>query len=147
MKKVTARDFRVDYYEKEKDVWIVESHLVDEPHDISVIVEVDMAQMVINDAKIKFTRFPVEHCPAIEKKSGQLKGLKIDDQFSRNAMKIFMGSEGCPNVMMLLSISLPGIIYYYYPHKIKSGEMTEEQFDKIIRTELKDACLAHAMLS
>jgi hypothetical protein len=57
-----------------------------------------------------------------------------------------MGAEGCPNIMSLLHVSIPGIIYFYYPYKIKTGEMEAAQFDHIIKAELKNACLAHTML-
>lgn len=60
-------------------------------------------------------------------------------------MKIFMGPQGCPNIMTLLNISVPGIIYYYYPYKLKIGKMKYEQWDSMLRTELKDACLAHTL--
>ncbi|MDF2987333.1 MAG: hypothetical protein K0R50_2843 [Eubacterium sp.] len=149
MKKVTERNLKVDYYEKEGEpqVWIAESYLSDEQHDITLILEIDMVQMKIIDTKIKFTRFPVSYCTMIEENAAKLNGLPIDSQFIRNAMKIFMGPCGCPNIMTLLNISVPGIIYYYYPYRIKTGEFKQEQWDTIIRTELKDACFAHVMLT
>jgi hypothetical protein len=149
MEKVTGRDFEVSYYEKdtgERDVWVVESHLKDDQHDIAIFVEIDMTQMTVTDANIKFNRFPMDCCPLIANKVAQMKGLKVDHEFSRNAMKIFMGPEGCPNIMSLLTISVPGIIYYYYPYKLKTGEMTYAEWDHMVRTELKNACLAHTLL-
>jgi hypothetical protein len=74
-----------------------------------------------------------------------MKGIKIDKNFSRNMMSIFMGSEGCPNIMSLLTISIPGIIYYYYPYLMKIGKMEYEQWDNMIRTDLKDDCIGHTM--
>lgn len=145
MKKVANRDLKVDYFEKEGDVWIVESQLADEQHDINLMLEIDMAQMVVTDAKVKFNRFPLNYCALIEEKASQLKGLKVNNEFIRNAMNIFMGPHGCPNIMTLLNISVPGIIYFYYPYKVKTGEMKYEQWDNIIKTELKDACLAHTL--
>lgn len=136
----------VDYYEKEGEIWVAESHLADDHHDITLTVEIDMAVMTVTDAKIRFNRFPMDTCPLIEKKAGELAGLKVDGEFTRNAMKIFMGPYGCPNILTLLNISMPGIIYFYYPHKIKTGDMTPEQWDGIVRGELKNACLAHTML-
>jgi hypothetical protein len=144
LKKAANRKFNVDYFEKERSVWVVESQLQDDHHDISLLLEIDMDQMVIKDVKIKFNRFPMEHCTLIEKKADKLKGLKVDSEFVRNSMKIFMGPQGCPNIMTLLNISVPGIIYYYYPYKLKNGDMSYEQWDNMIRTELKDACLAHS---
>lgn len=146
MNKVSNRTFNVDYFEKEKSVWVVESHLEDEHHNIGIVLEIDMDQMMIKDAKIKFNKFPLKHCILIEDKAEKLKGIKVNHEFIKNSMKIFMGSEGCPNIMTLLNISVPGIIYYYYPYKLKTGEMRYEQWDNMIRTELKDACLSHSML-
>lgn len=146
MKRVASRNFTVEYFEKEGDIWIAQTQLKDEEHDIMLTAEIDMNKMIIVDAKIKFNRFPLECCSMMEEKASRLKGLQVDNDFSRNAMKIFMGPEGCPNIMSLLSISIPGIIYFYYPYNIKSGKMKSEEFDSIIRTELKNACLAHTML-
>jgi len=146
MKRTANRDFNVEYFEKEGDIWIAKSQLRDDEHDIELEVEIDMLKMIILDAKIKFNRFPMEHCRLIEDKAKQMRGLKVDNEFIRNAMKIFMGPEGCPNIMSLLHISIPGIIYYYYPYKIRTGKMKGEEFDTIIRTELKNACIAHTLL-
>lgn len=147
--KITAeRSFKVNYFEKEtnKDIWIAESHLTDNQHDIAVIVEINMEKMQIEEAKIKFHRYPVGECKQIEEIASKLVGLKVDHYFSQNAMKITMGPFGCPNIMMLLNISVPGIIYYYYPYKIKMGEMTQEQFFELLREKEKNACLAHTVM-
>ncbi|QHI71585.1 DUF2889 domain-containing protein [Aminipila terrae] len=148
MKLAAERNFKVNYYEKEegKNLWIAESHLIDEPHDISVILEIDMDQMLIVDANIKFYRNPAKECILIEEIADRLVGLKVDHSFSQNAMKITMGPSGCPNIMTLLNISVPGILYYYYPYKIKCGEMTQEQFFEILREREKNACLAHTII-
>ena len=148
MIKVTERNLKVDYYEKEgdKNIWFANSHLSDEEHDISLLVEIDMLEMKIISSRIKFRKAPLNNCELIENNASKLNGLIINPEFVRNAMKIFMGPLGCPNIMTLLQISIPGIIYYYYPHKFKTGEFAYEQWDKMIRTELKDACLAHSML-
>lgn len=148
MKLATKRDFNVKYYEKEegRNIWITESHLSDEQHDILVILEMDMDLMQIINAKIELNRYPIKECKLIETMASKLVGLKIDHYFSQNAMKITMGPEGCPNIMTLLNISVPGIIYYYYPYKIKMGEMTQEQFFDILREKEKNACMAHTMM-
>ncbi len=146
MQKVTGRKMSVEYFEKEGEIWIAESRLADDDHDITLTVEIDMACMTVTEAKIKFSRFPLDTCPLIEKKAGELVGIKVDGEFTRNAMRIFMGPYGCPNILTLLNISMPGIIYFYYPHKIKTGKMSPEEWDGIVRGELKNACLAHTML-
>lgn len=148
MKLATERNFNVKYYEKEegRNIWIAESHLTDEQHDIVVILEIDMDLMQIINAKIEFHRYPIKECKLIETIADKLVGLKIDHYFSQQAMKITMGPEGCPNIMTLLNISVPGIIYYYYPYKIKMGEITQEQFFEILREKEKNACMAHTTL-
>ncbi len=50
-----------------------------------------------------------------------------------------MGPEGCPNIMTLLNISVPGIMYYYYPHKMSIGEITKDQFLEILREKEKNS--------
>lgn len=145
MKKITSRNFTVDYYEEEENIWLVKTHLKDEEHDIEADVWIDMSKMIIIDADIVYNKFPLEHCMLVKDKAHNMKGIKIDKDFSRNVMKIFMGAEGCPNIMSLLNISVPGIIYFYYPHKLKTGKMEYEQWDNMIRTELKNDCLAHTL--
>ena len=146
MERTANRNFSVEYFEKGDNLWEAATQLKDDQHDIELIVELNMAEMTVTDARIKFNRYPVEHCPLIEKKAGQLAGLKVDHEFIRNAMKIFMGAEGCPNIMSLLHISIPGILYFYYPYLIKTGRMKAEEFDEMVVTDLKNACLAHTMM-
>lgn len=145
MKLAANRNFKVNYYEKDEKTWIVESHLIDSPHDICMKIEINMECFIITDAQIKFLKCPLKQCPIIEEKAKHLIGLKIDNSLMSKAMKLFMGPEGCPNIIQLLNISVPGIIYYYYPYKIKTGKMTHEEFDTMIRTDLKNACLGHTL--
>lgn len=146
MERTASRNFTVEYFEKAEKVWVVSTQLKDDAHDIEMEIEIEMESMTVLEARIGFNRFPVAHCPLIEKKASLLKGLKVDGDFTRNAMKVFMGPEGCPNILSLLNISVPGILYYFYPWMIRSGKMKPEVFDGIIRGELKNACLAHSML-
>lgn len=148
MKPVTERNLEVKYFEKEEgdNIWIVESHMLEEQHDIALILEIDMEQMQIISASIGFNRYPLAECKLIEKMASRLIGLRVDRHFSQNAMRITMGPEGCPQIMTLLNISVPGIMYYYYPYKMGIGEITKDQFFEILREKEKNACLAHTMI-
>ncbi len=145
MKLAAKRNFEVKYYEKDENIWVVESHLEDSPHDITIKVEIDMINFIITDTECKFDKFPMAHCNIIEDKIKSLIGLKVDTSLMHNAMNRLMGPEGCPNIISLLMISVPGIIYYYYPYKIKTGRMKAEEFEYIIKTDLKNACLGHTL--
>lgn len=145
MKLAAKRNFEVNYYEKDENTWIVESHLKDSPHDITVKVEINMNDFIVTDAQCKFDKFPMKHCNMIEDKVKSLIGLKVDNSFMHNAMSHLMGPYGCPNLPALLMISIPGIIYYYYPYKIQTGKMKEEEFQHMIKTDLKNACLGHTL--
>lgn len=147
MKKITSRNFTVDYYEKEEELWLVKTYLTDDAHEIEVTVEISMGDMVITDTEIMFKKQPLEQCKMVEALASGMKGIKIDHNFSRNMLGIFMGAEGCPNIMSLLTISIPGIIYYYYPYLIRIGKMTYDEWDHIIRTDLKNACMGHTMMN
>ena len=148
MKLATERNLNVKYFAKEEgnNIWIVESHMAEEQHNITLVLEIDMDQLQIINAKIEFNRYPLTECKLIENMANKLVGLKVDRYFSQNAMKITMGPEGCPNLMTLLNISVPGIIYYYYPYKISIGEITKDQFFDILKEKDKNACLAHTMM-
>lgn len=145
MKKITSRNFTVDYYEKEEGIWLVKTHLLDDAHEIEVNAEINMADMVITDTEILFKKQPLEQCKMVEALASRMKGIKIDHNFSKNMLSIFMGAEGCPNIMSLLTISIPGIIYYYYPYLMRTGKMKHEEWDHMMRTDLKDACLGHTL--
>lgn len=148
MNLTAERNLKVEYFEKEKNknIWIVKSHMSESEHDITVTLEVDMEKMIIIDAKISFDHCPQPECRLIEKKADELIGMEIDRLFSQNIMKIFMGPQGCPNIMTLLNIAVPGIIYYYYPYKVKTGEMTHAQFYDILRIKEKNACITHSIM-
>lgn len=147
MNKITSRKFTVDYYEKEEELWLVKTYLIDDEHEIEINVEINMSEMVVTDAEIIFKKHPLEYCRLVEALANRMKGIKVNNNFSRNMMSIFMGAEGCPNIMSLLTISVPGIIYYYYPYMIKIGKIKYEQWDNMICTELKDACIGHKMIN
>ena len=145
MKLAAKRNFEVMYYEKDETTWVVESHVIDDPHDICIWVDINMNDFIVTDAKIEFKKFPMKHCALMEEQAKKLIGLKVDNTFMQNAMSKLMGPEGCPNITALLSISVPGILYYYYPYKVETGKMKKEEFQNIVDTDLKNACLGHTL--
>lgn len=145
MELAAERNFKVKYYEKDKETWIVESHLIDSPHDICLKAEVNMPSLTITDAKLKFNRYPIDGCNKMEDKIKCLVGLKIDRNFMDKAINMLTGPCGCFNITSLLTISIPGIIYYYYPYKIRKKEMKQEDFDNLVKTQLKNVCLGHTL--
>lgn len=82
-KSLYSRNFEVNYYEVEDNIWRAISHLKDHQHDIQVIVDV----------------------------------------------------------------SVPGVIYNYFPHQIKIGNMTEKQWWDFCKEKLPKACIAHTIMS
>lgn len=148
MKEVTGRNITVKYFDKEDgtNTWVATSRLDDDPHDISVTVEINMDSMVITAAKISFDRSPLSYCKQAEALSEKIVGLKADRYFSMNVMKLVMGPMGCPNIMTLLNIAVNGIIYYYYPWKVENGEMTKDEFFAMLREKERNACLGHTIL-
>jgi hypothetical protein len=146
MELINHRTFSVDYYEKDDETWRVLSHLSDEVHDISVEVDISVPNMVIKGAAIKFDRYPLEPCPLIESKSAQLIGVNVAQDYRQKVVALFMGPEGCPNVMSLLGVSVPGIAYFYFPHQLKTGHMKPEEWMEMVRTTFANDCLAHTKL-
>jgi hypothetical protein len=147
MELINHRTFNVDYYEKDDETWKVVSHLSDEVHDITVEVDISVPDMVIKDAAIKFDRYPLEPCPLIESKSAKLTGVNVTKDYRQKVVALFMGPEGCPNVMNLLGVSVAGIAYFYFPHQLKTGNMKLEEWMEMIQTTLADDCLAHTVLN
>jgi len=58
-----------------------------------------------------------------------------------------MGAQGCPNIMSLLGVSVPGFIYTYYPHLVKIGKMKQEELINYFITNFPDDCLAHTLFN
>lgn len=139
------RSFQVNYFEKDEKTWIIESHLTDTEHDIMVTLDVSVPEMVIEDAQIKFIRHPLEECLMIEEKTAQLKGVNILKDYRSKILPLFMGPEGCPNIMTLLGVSTPGFPYFYYPHQVRIGQMEPEEWWSMVRTQFADDCLAHKL--
>jgi len=141
------RKFNVEYFEKDEQTWRIVSHLADEHHDIIVDLDILVPDMIIRNASIKFHRYPLEQCLMIEKKAAHLIGLNIMKDYRRKVLELFMGPEGCPNLMHLLGVSVPGIAYFYYPHQLKTGKMNEDEWMDLVKTDFANDCLAHTQLS
>ena len=58
---VFSRDFHVDYYEVEKDLWRIISHLQDHVHDIVVSLDISSPDMVVRTPPSSSSATP---CPA-----------------------------------------------------------------------------------
>lgn len=142
-----SRNFEVNYYEVEDNIWRVVSHLVDYQHDIQVIVDVSVPDLIILDAKLELLRYPMKECISIEDKMKKLIGANVISEFIPKCDELFCGEMGCGNIRMLLGISVPGVIYSYFPHQIKMGKMTENQWWDFCKQKLPNACIAHSIMS
>lgn len=145
MEKLYSRRFDVDFYEKNENTWVARSRLVDDVHEISTEVEVAVPEMIILDAKIHFNRYPLDVCPKIEEKAKKLVGLNLFKNYQWRSLMIFLGSKGCGNVLSILGLGLQSLIYTYYPHQIKIGKMSTEEWERFMVTKLKRACLGHTL--
>ena len=70
-------------------------------------------------ADVDFFNAPMKQCNVIKEKMKELIGINIFSQFDSKANELFFGEMGCPNIRMLLGISVPAIIYSYFHHQIK----------------------------
>ena len=64
MERTANRNFSVEYFDKGGDVWAVSTQLKDDQHDIELNVEIDMAEMIITDARIKFNPISCRALPS-----------------------------------------------------------------------------------
>jgi hypothetical protein len=145
MESVCQRSFIVNYFEKDENTWIIESHLSDTVHDIKLTLEVQVPEMIIQDAEIKFLRQPLNECLAIEQKAQSLIGANIQTEYRSKILPLFMGPEGCPNIMTLLGASTPGIPYFYYPYQIKVGRMNPDEWWSMVPNQYANDSLAHKL--
>jgi len=146
MEKIASRRFDVDYFEKDKSTWVVISHLVDDAHDITTQVDVQVPSMDILDAQVTFSRYPMDVCTMIEKNVRRIIGLNILRSYNMKSLAIFLGSKGCGNVMSILGTGLQAFVYTYYPHLVETGEMTSKEWEEYSITRLRKACLGHTLL-
>jgi hypothetical protein len=146
MNPLYQRNFNVNYFEKEEHVWGIQANLKDKHHDLAVEVDVAVPEMVILDCRIKFSRYPVVQCVMIEDLAQQLKGTCIFSDYQPKCLKLFLGPQGCPNIMTLFSVSVPALIYFYFPHQIKIGKMTHQEWEAMVKTRFASACLAHSLM-
>lgn len=145
MKSVCQRSFIVNYLEKDDKTWIIESHLSDTEHDIMLTLEVQVPEMIIQDAVIKFLRHPLNECLFIEQKAQSLRGVNIQTDYRSKILPLFMGPEGCPNIMTLLGVSTPGISYVYFPYQVKIGRMKPDEWWSMVSNQFANDCLAHKL--
>ena len=58
-----------------------------------------------------------------------------------------MGTEDCPNIMNLLGIAVPGFMYTYYPHLLKTGKIKEVDLVNFFVINFPNDCLAHTLFN
>lgn len=141
-----SRNYEVNYYEVEEHIWRAVSHLKDHQHDIVVTAYISVPDMIILDADVDFIEAPVKQCILMKEKMKELIGVNIFAEFETKANELFFGEMGCPNIRMLLGISVPAIIYSYFPHQIKIGNMTENQWWDLCKDKLSNACIVHSLM-
>ena len=146
-KSLYSRNYEVNYYELEENIWKAVSHLKDHQHDILVTVNISVPDMIILDADVDFINAPMKQCILIKDKIKELIGINIFTEFEIRANELFFGYMGCPNVRMLLGISAPAIIYSYFPHQIKTKNMTENEWWNLCKEKLPKACICHTLMN
>jgi hypothetical protein len=146
-KPVHSRKFEVDFYDREDGTWRVESRLQDGVHDITAKLVISVPDMVVRDGDVEFTKHPLEECLAVVPRMKELVGASLFDDYSVRCRQLFVGREGCPNVMNLLSTSAPALIYFYFPDQIKKGAMKPEEWWGMCATRLLDGCIAHGLMA
>lgn len=146
-KSVYSRNYEVNYYEVEKNIWKAVSHIKDNQHNIVVTVNISVPDMIILDADVNFIKAPIKHCNLIKEKMKKLIGINIFSEFEVKANELFFGEMGCPNIRMLLGISVPAIIYSYFPHQIKTGNMTKNEWWNLCKDKLSNACISHSLIN
>jgi len=146
-KSLYSRNYEVNYYEMEENIWRAVSHLKDYQHDIVVTVDISVPEMIILAADVDFLNAPMKQCSLINEKMKELIGINIFTEFDSKANELFFGDMVCPNVRMLLGISVPAIIYSYFPHQIKTKNMTENEWWNLCKEKLPKACICHTLMN
>jgi hypothetical protein len=144
---IHSRKFEVDYFEQDEHLWRITSRLNDDIHDIRATLDVSVPDMIIRAATLEFVRYPLEGCLLIPPKIHELIGANLMEDCSLRIRQLFLGVNGCPNVMSILGISAPGLIYFYFPDQIRKGNMKYEEWWQLCSTKLVDACIAHQQLA
>jgi hypothetical protein len=132
----------VDYYEKGENLWHIVTHLKDHIHDIVVTLGISTPDMIIQDADIKFIRYPREGCIKFIEKFKVLEGANLITDL-RQKLTQLMGPEGCPNAMNLVSMAAPAFPFFYFPSLISKGRMEEEEWLEMEHKNWAGNCIAH----
>lgn len=140
---VFSRNFQVDFFERGEGLWHVTSHLRDHVHDILVTLDISAPEMVIRDADVKFIRYPLEGCLKMIDQMKKIVGTNLFTDFREKLTTHFAGSVGCYNVMNLISIAAPALIFFYFPNIISQGKMKPEEWWGMVHTKLAGNCVAH----
>jgi len=141
------RKFCVSYIQVSDDLWIAQAELQDEQHNIITRLEISIPELIVKDASIEFKRKPMESCEEICNKGKELIGVSVIHELSQKLDELFVGSDGCPNLRSLFGISGPGFIYAYYPQMMKEGKIKQEEWWKLVATDLKNDCIAHKRMN
>lgn len=144
---VEQRNFSVKYSILSESLWLITAELLDSQHNIITKLEVRVPDLVVEAASIEFNNQPLEQCREICDKANELVGCEIVHELSQKLDELFVGPLGCPNVRSLFGISGPGFIYIYYPYLMKEGKMSQQDWWKMVGTELKDECIAHRRMA
>lgn len=79
-------------------------------HEMNVVLDVDLATLVITDVEVVFDVHPHEMCVDIVDHYRKLVGLSVTRGFGRNVRDLFGGPKACTHTTALLQAMAPVVI-------------------------------------
>lgn len=136
------RNINVDWYRKTPDFYVVYGSMKDYAHDLEIICEVDMAADKLVEIEFKFNTYPEHKCLMIRDIADKMVGMPIMYNIEENIGKYLGGSSGCETIKGLLIEALSPMPFIYNINRMKTGNLTFEEFGELIPRIRKDTCIA-----
>ncbi|NPV27565.1 MAG: DUF2889 domain-containing protein [Firmicutes bacterium] len=129
---------------QQEDQIRIEARLIDQVHEIGVILVVRVSTEEILEAEAIMQRFPWSICPEVVPKMGGLVGLKIQSGIRQQVKDIIGRSQGCTHLVDLVMEAVQGAFQAIV--RVKQQHLTFEEQQKQVKKILKGTCYAFSNL-
>lgn len=122
---------------------LVTSHLKDKLHDIKVIINVSLPDMMFESAQVFVERSPHPACHGITRLADRLKGIRISKGFNQHVQELLGGREGCSNLRNMVLIAAPLAINASWFNLKQHNLVSEQEFWANREDSMIGHCLAY----
>ena len=144
MNKIFSRSISINAFEHDEtdNIITMQSHLVDIFHDIKVTLDISLPDYIVIDARVEMATVPKEGCFDMNEVIKRLIGIKIGSGFHKTVAERIGGSDGCLNIVQMISSAAPLSINssWFMKHNVRKGE---EEMTNIVESHLSGKCAGY----